>query len=70
MGVVVSDTSVLNYHTRLGYFALLQEQFGQLVVPDAVLTELDSRPDLPGAAACGKQLLRGGLNSRRRRTSR
>jgi hypothetical protein len=59
MGVVVSDTSVLNYLARLGYFALLQEQFGHLVVPDAVLTELDSRPDLPGAG-CVRQAVAEG----------
>jgi len=59
MGAVVSDTSVLNYLARLGQFVLLRQQFGQLMVPDAVLAELDSRPDLPGAA-CVRQAIAEG----------
>lgn len=54
MAVVVSDTSVLNYLARLGLFELLRDQFRRVVVPEAVLTELDARRDLPGAA-CVRQ---------------
>jgi uncharacterized protein len=49
MHVVVSDTSVLNYLARLGRSALLRQQFGHVIVPKAVFSELESRPDLPGA---------------------
>ena len=59
MGAVVSDTSVLNYLARLGRSALLRDQFGHVVVPEAVLTELDSRPDLPGAG-CVRQAVAEG----------
>jgi len=50
MRAVVSDTSVLNYLALLGSFDLLRDQFGQMIVPEAVLAELEVRPDLPGAA--------------------
>lgn len=50
MRAVVSDTSVLNYLALLEAFALLRGQFGRIIVPAAVLAELDVRPDLPGAA--------------------
>ena len=36
MRTAVSDTSVLNYLAGLGRFALLREQFGHVVVPEAV----------------------------------
>jgi len=51
MATAVSDTSVLNYLARLGRSGLLRDQFGHVVVPEAVIRELDSRPDLPGAAS-------------------
>jgi predicted nucleic acid-binding protein len=59
MGAPVGDTSVLNYLARLGQFSLLREQFGHLVVPRAVLAELDQCPDLPGAG-CARQALSAG----------
>jgi uncharacterized protein len=59
MGVPVSDTSVLNYLARLGHFSLLHQQFGHLVVPRAVLAELDRCPDLPGAGCVRQALLEG-----------
>ena len=59
MGAVVSDTSVLNYLARLGRSALLRDQFGHVIVPEAVLTELDNRPDLPGAG-CVRQAVAEG----------
>lgn len=59
MGAAVSDTSVLNYLARLGRFALLREQWGQLAIPPAVFAELDSRPDLPGAG-CVRQAVAEG----------
>ena len=59
MVTAVSDTSVLNYLACLGRFALLRDQFGHVVVPEAVVRELDSRPDLPGAG-CVRQAVAEG----------
>ena len=59
MRTAVSDTSVLNYLAHLGRSALLRDQFGHVVVPEAVVRELDSRPDLPGAG-CVRQAVAEG----------
>ncbi len=38
--IVVADTSPLNYLIRLGHVGLLREIYGRIVIPDAVLREL------------------------------
>jgi hypothetical protein len=63
MGAPVSDTSVLNYLARLGQFSLLREQFGDLLVPRAVLTELDKVPHLPGADCVRQALAEGWMET-------
>ena len=51
MSAIISDTSPLNYLARIGQFALLRLEFQQVLVPPAVLAELNRRPDLPGATS-------------------
>ena len=45
--IVVADTSPLNYLIRLGFPELLHAIYGRVVVPDAVLTEMQ-HPEAPG----------------------
>jgi predicted nucleic acid-binding protein len=45
--IVVADTSPLNYLVRSGYVWILPELFGKVVVPNAVLTEMQ-HPRAPG----------------------
>ncbi len=44
--IVIADTSPLNYLIRLGHSNILQEIFGRVLVPHAVLMEM-SHPDAP-----------------------
>jgi predicted nucleic acid-binding protein len=44
--IVVADTSPLNYLIRLGYSNLLREIYGRVLVPHAVLIELQ-HPEAP-----------------------
>jgi predicted nucleic acid-binding protein len=44
--IVVADTSPLNYLIRLGHVKVLHLFYGQVVVPPAVLTEMQ-HPDAP-----------------------
>jgi predicted nucleic acid-binding protein len=44
--IVVADTSPLNYLIRLGYIDILAEIYGRVLVPDAVLSEMQ-HPEAP-----------------------
>ena len=44
--IVVSDTSPLNYLIRLGYGSVLCEVYGRVLVPQAVLSEMQ-HPEAP-----------------------
>ena len=59
MPAVISDTTVLNYLARIGQFGLLHLEFQQVLIPPAIFTELQRRPDLPGAE-CARQALADG----------
>ncbi|MCR4411220.1 MAG: DUF3368 domain-containing protein [Thermoguttaceae bacterium] len=59
MGTAVSDTSVLNYLARLGKLGLLRGQFCRLIVPRAVLAELDACADLPGTTLVREAVAEG-----------
>ena len=47
-GVVVADTTPLNYLILIGQVELLRELFGKVMIPEAVLAEL-SHPKAPSA---------------------
>jgi predicted nucleic acid-binding protein len=49
-GVVVADTTPLNYLILIGQAGVLRELFGEVVIPDAVLSEL-RHPKAPAAVA-------------------
>jgi len=46
MSVVVTDTSPINYLVQIGQMELLAKLFGRVIVPQAVLEELQ-RPQAP-----------------------
>jgi predicted nucleic acid-binding protein len=59
--IVVADTSPLNYLIRLGHVEVLYLFYGQVVVPPAVLTEMqhpDAPPEVRTWAACPPAWLR------------
>ena len=64
MPAVISDTTVLNYLARAGKFELLRLEFQKVLIPPAVLAELDARPDLPGADCTRRALVDGWLEIR------
>jgi predicted nucleic acid-binding protein len=49
-GVVVADTTPLNYLILIGQVELLRELFGKVMIPEAVLAELH-HPKAPSAVA-------------------
>jgi len=49
-GVVVADTTPLNYLILIGQVELLRELFGKVMIPEAVLAEL-RHPKAPSAVA-------------------
>jgi predicted nucleic acid-binding protein len=49
MPAVISDTTVLNYLALAGKFELLRLEFQMVLIPPAVLAELNARTDLPSA---------------------
>ena len=49
-GVVVADTTPLNYLILIGQVELLRELFGKVMIPEAVLAEL-RHPKAPAAVA-------------------
>ena len=49
--IVVADTSPLNYLIRLGYIEVLPEIYGRVVVPDAVLIEMQHEEAPPEVRA-------------------
>ena len=65
--IVVADTSPLNYLIRLGHLLVLQEIYGRVLVPHAVLIEMQ-HPEAPPEVRPGRQRLLHGL--RRGRCSR
>ena len=48
--VVVADTTPLNYLILIGQVEMLRELFGEVIIPEAVLTEL-RHPKAPAAVA-------------------
>ena len=64
MPAVISDTTVLNYLARIGQFGLLRLEFQQVLIPPAVLAELNKRPDLPGTECAQRALVDGWLELR------
>ncbi len=44
--IVVADTTPLNYLIKLGYPDVLRELYGRVLVPSAVLTEMQ-HPEAP-----------------------
>lgn len=57
----VSDTSPILGLSAIGYLELLQEQFGAVFIPQAVLTELKVETDYRGTSAIQKALNDGWL---------
>jgi len=49
-GVVVADTTPLNYLIQIGQVELLRDLFGKVMIPEAVLAELH-HPKAPSAVA-------------------
>jgi predicted nucleic acid-binding protein len=49
--VVIADTSPVNYLILIGHAGVLPELYGEVVIPQAVLAELQ-HPNAPGAVAC------------------
>jgi predicted nucleic acid-binding protein len=64
MPAVISDTTVLNDLARIGQFGLLRLEFQQVLIPPAVLAELNKRPDLPGTDCAQRALADGWLELR------
>lgn len=54
MAVVVSDTSPLHYLILIGRDSVLEKLYGQVIVPPAVLQELDHSAAPPAISAWGK----------------
>lgn len=64
MPVVISDTTVLNYLSRIGQFGLLRLQFQKILIPPAVLAEMAARTDLPGIVDTRRAISDGWLEIR------
>ena len=64
MPAVISDTTVLNYLSRIGQLGLLRLEFQQVLIPPAVFAELEKRPDLPGADDARRAMTEGWLEIR------
>ena len=64
MPAVISDTTVLNYLALAGKFELLRLEFQKVLIPPAVLAELNARTDLPGADCARRALADGWLEIR------
>ena len=63
--LVVSDTSPILNLAIIGRLELLGQQFGRVVIPQAVVAELRSEQDLPGSAAVRAAQQAGWLASER-----
>lgn len=64
--IVVADTSPLNYLIRLGHPDVLHEIYGRVLVPDAVLSELQ-HPDAPAEVCAWASAPPAWLEERRAR---
>lgn len=57
--LTISNTSPLLNLAIIGQLALVQQQFGEVLIPDAVLQELRVDEALPGSAALRQALTKG-----------
>jgi predicted nucleic acid-binding protein len=58
---VVSNTSPVLNLAVIGRLSLLHDQFGEILIPNAVLEELRIQEDLPGSQAMREALKEGWL---------
>jgi len=52
MSLIISDTSPLNYLVLIGVVDILPAPFGQVIIPQAVYTELQKAKTLEAVRAC------------------